>query len=164
MQYIIPPGRVMRSLELHWRHSAKRHLPKDGPNAHLSLSDLHPRGFAVPSAFHATSAFRHHCFNMGRYRFCASMQSLHELHCNCPDSRPVPFTGTRVFRWWGDFPQASGPAAVLPLSRNRKESCFQIYKYRFSEEDIEFLRNNTLYTANSHNSKQSLICASSYPV
>jgi len=34
---------------------------------------------------------------------------LHELVTNCPDSRPAPFTGARVFRWWGDFPQVIRP-------------------------------------------------------
>ena len=36
---------------------------------------------------------------------------LHELLTNCPDSRPAPFTGARVFRWWGDFPQAMRPGS-----------------------------------------------------
>jgi len=39
-------------------------------------SNLHPRGFAVPSTFHTTSTFRYHSIGMVWYRFCARARVL----------------------------------------------------------------------------------------
>ncbi len=80
------------------------------PNSQLYFG-LHPQGFAVSSAFSATSAFRHHSFNAARSRFCARAGALapHPLGCLC-------------VQWWRDFPHrpelASGSRpSSLALSR-----------------------------------------------
>ena len=52
---------------------------------------------------------------------------LHELLSNCPDSRPAPFTSARVFRWWGDFPQAIRPGS-RPSSLAREYVIWIEYK------------------------------------
>jgi len=75
---------------------------------------LHPQGFAVSSAFSATSALRHHSFNAARSRFCARAGALapHPLGCLC-------------VQWWRDFPHrpelASGsrPSSLASLKKSR---------------------------------------------
>jgi hypothetical protein len=80
---------------------------------------LHPQGFAVSSAFRATSAFRHHGIDAGQSRFCARARAL-ALHPKkvsaCPEvgGLSTPAKG-------------SPAAAALPLSRPG----------RIREEDIK---------------------------
>lgn len=70
---------------------------------------LHPQGFAVSSAFRATSAFRHHGIDAVQSRFCARARAL-ALHPKkvsaCPEvgGLSTPAKG-------------SPAAAALPLSR-----------------------------------------------
>ena len=52
---------------------------------YAALFGLHPQGFAVSSAFSATSAFRHHSFNAARVCFVPEPElAPHPLGCLCP--------------------------------------------------------------------------------
>lgn len=95
------------------------------------------------SPFHpypARPQFSYHCFNAGRYRFCAIMRlNRKSRYPGCPSSRPIPFTGIRVSGRWGDFPQTRRPGNCPPsltkplihrIYRNTYRNGFFIFLFR----------------------------------
>ena len=75
-----------------------------------SYFGLHPQGFAVSSAFRATSAFQHHGINAVQCRFCASARAL-ALH---PHRDACVSRGGGTFHTGEGFTSGSRPSSLTP--------------------------------------------------